>query len=623
MAKELITKNLGSGIVTVPSDAELIPQQAAQDSLGWISTDGQIELCRGRLLVGAEETATGFVKGQGWGYKADGTPVHFRKVNTKIQYYNTATSLWVDIITGLTASAEYTFSPYQSLAGTFIFATGLDGIYKIHTANPGSFSSMFDSTKNYKGKSIIVTSRMIMWDLANDTTGLRGSYIDAQNSTVYTTVAAEATGAATSGTLAFKGAGATRTCFGVTITITATGQVFTDNYLGVLTGSLGGTGTINYTTGAWTLTTSSAGTAAYQWENTNAKGVTDFSKSATRLAGEGFIIRQDEGGDAIQQVLVAPDNSLISLKKYSAYQLTIDATDLIFSNLVFRKNLGLLYWRSAVSTSKGIIFMDTANVDKPQLTILQKNITGDNLEPATLASQFDFSSYIWDACAMGTFGEFVVFSGRTSNSTINNKLFFYNVRKFTVDILPYGAKTITNSEGYLYIGDVLTDNVYNILSGFDDDEDIIMNYWISNDERYGSESLKKVKRLRFKGLITRDQSLQVWISYDGDTWQQVGTVLGNGTYVDFSNTYTIGSSGIGSAVIGGEQDTVEGNTYLAEIKVSGTKFRKRKIKLVAGGLGYVSVNMMDDFNVRFFQQKLPARYRSKQNVSVSGLLTNQ
>ena len=39
-------------------------------------------------------------------------------------------------------------------------------------------------------------------------------------------------------------------------------------------------------TGAYTLSASGVGTVNYQWEMTNNKGVTDFSKSATRLAGE-------------------------------------------------------------------------------------------------------------------------------------------------------------------------------------------------------------------------------------------------------------------------------------------------------------------------------------------------
>lgn len=37
---------LGQGIITIPSDTEKIPSYAAQDSLGWISTDGKIELMR-------------------------------------------------------------------------------------------------------------------------------------------------------------------------------------------------------------------------------------------------------------------------------------------------------------------------------------------------------------------------------------------------------------------------------------------------------------------------------------------------------------------------------------------------------------------------------------------------
>ena len=56
---------------------------------------------------------------------------------------------------------------------------------------------MYDSTKNFKGKSLIATGRMMMWDLPNDKTGIYGSYIDAQTSAVYTSVS-EATAAATS-----------------------------------------------------------------------------------------------------------------------------------------------------------------------------------------------------------------------------------------------------------------------------------------------------------------------------------------------------------------------------------------------------------------------------------------
>lgn len=624
MSKEKITKGLGLGIVTIPRDAELIPQQAAQDSLGWISRDGELELCKGKITVGAVETANGYVQGEGWGYTVTGTPIHFRKINTKIQYYNTATSLWVDIVTGLTSGKEYTFSPYQSLAGTFMYVTGFDGIYKICTANPGSYSSMYDSTKNYKGKSIITQSRMSMWDVKGSLTTHFLSYTDsAQDSTVYTAVSAEALADVATGTLAFKAGDAKRTCFNVRITDTSSGETFVDNYDGTMTGSLGSTGTINYTSGAYTISgQSGAGTVDYVWENSNVKGVTDFTFSGTRTALQGDVVRQDEGGDAILNI-VYHDGSYYSMKSNSVYKLTIASTGLSFENIQFRKNIGLPYWRSVVGTKKGIVFMDTSNLDKPQLTILQPNLQGDNLEPVTLANHFDFSDYVWDACAMDTFGEFIVFSGRTSASSINNKLFLYNLRRDTVDILPYQAKTITSNLGRLYIGDTITENVYEILSGFDDDGSTIENYWESNDEKYGTESLKKVKRLRFKGLITPDQILEINVSYDNEPYTLVGTIRGDGVYVDNSEIYTIGSQGIGTSVIGGESDTIDGAFFFAELKLACPKFRKRSIKMEATGIGYISLDMMDDFNIRTFAQKLPTKYRQKQNVSLDGTLSDQ
>lgn len=619
MAKEQPLRGIGIGVYTIPSDPEIIPKQAAQDSLGWISSDGKIELCRGRYLLGAEDTTSSYSQGEGWGYKSDGTAVHFRKTNTKIQYFNTSTNSWVDVVTGLTDGYEMTFAPYSSLAGTFVFATSRDGIYKIHTANPGSYSSMYDAAKNFKGKSIIVTSRMHMWGLENDKTGHYGSYVDEGN---YTTVSAEALSDVSSGTLAFKSAGATRTCFGVVLTVTTSGQVFTDDYNGNLIGDAGGTGTINYTTGAFTTDDTGAGTVDYQWEDSNDGGVTDFTYSGTRLAGQGFMFRQDEGGDAIESIEVL-DGKYYSIKSNSVYELNIGTDDTTASNIVFRRNIGVPYWRASVATGKGIIFMDTSNLEQPRLTIIQRNPIGDNLEPFTLAEHFDFSKYLWDECSMDTFGEYIVFSGKTKDSVTNNRLFLYNLSKNTIDILPYSAKVITQNDGVLYIGDTTTFNSYKVLSGWDDDDYTITNYWISNDELFGSEFLKKVKRLRLKGLITPEQKLEVYVSYDNSAFTLVGTILGNGGYVDTGSSYEIGSNGIGTTIIGGETDYTVGSFYLAELKLSTPKFRKRTIKLKATGIGYVSVDMIDDFDIRRFQQKLPSKYRLRQNVSLDGTLTDQ
>jgi len=72
------------------------------------------------------------------------------------------------------------------------------------------------------------------------------------------------------------------------------------------------------------------------------------------------------------------------VKSRSAYQLTIGSDDLTATNIVFRKDIGVPYWRASVTTGNGIIFMNTANLEKPQLTILTPNQLGDNLVPVNL-----------------------------------------------------------------------------------------------------------------------------------------------------------------------------------------------------------------------------------------------
>ena len=54
-------------------------------------------------------------------------------------------------------------------------------------------------------------------------------------------------------------------------------------------------------------------------------------------------------------------------------------------------------------------------------------------------------------------------------------------------------KTITSNSGHLYIGDTVTFNIYEILTGFDDENYPIENYWTSSDDRYETESLKRLK----------------------------------------------------------------------------------------------------------------------------------
>lgn len=612
-------------------DAEQIPTEAFADAKNWFCIDGRATLINGKTSIGAKGVA-GSVTGHIFGYKADGSKVHFRKIGTKIQYLNGST--WTDVITGLTEDADYSFPNYASIAGTFTYACGVDGIYKIHTANPGSYTAMYDASKNFQGKAIIDKGRMLMWDLKNDKTALRGSFIDTPTPTTVTNEVlgtGDGTTVTFTGTLAFKAGNAKSTCYDIAITTNPAGVTAQDDNLGAFIasgGTAGPTGTINYTTGAYSLTfpTAPAGgtqvLATYVHENTNEGGITDFTSSGTRLAGEGFRIPQDEGGDAILNVLIGT-GGYYSLKSQSAYLFSIDSTDTDISNNVFRKEIGLPTWRGAVSTSKGIIFMNTANPERPELTILQRNTTGDAVEPFALFQHFKFANYTYDDCTIDTYNRYILVACKSSGATQNDTILLCDQSNGTVDITNYSGRTFAKSDGVLYMGSSLDQSIYELYTGFDDDGFPINNYLIGKKEDWGTHSLKKYRKIRLRGKIQGDQSYEVYINYDGSAFQLVGTVLGSGSYVDVSAPQTIGSNMVGEEQIGGG-NLVTVYPYQLEIRLKKVpKFRTRQIKFVALGIGYVDVDSQIDLMIDTYENKLPSRYRIKQNVSLDGESVNQ
>lgn len=594
-----------------PSD--IIPDDAFSDGQGWLTIDGHFELLRGRARLGAD-AGVGQCDKVHFGYMANGTSRMFRKSGTKVQYYNG--SAWTDVITGLTAGVPIRFTNYASLAGTFVYIFSTDGIYKICTANPTSYVSLYDSARNFKGIAFIDKGRTILWGRKEDGTGLYGSWIDAQNSTTYTAVSAEALGNVATGTLAFKAGDAHRTCFAVQITDTSSGEVFTDDYNGVLTGSLGSTGTINYMTGAFTISgQSGAGTVNYQYENSNVKGVTDFTKSTPRLASEGFIFRQDIGGDATQTVIPL-DGTYYSIKKRSVYSLAIGTDDLTAVNEVFRANIGVPSQGAATATSKGIVLLDTANGEKPLMRIITRNLTGDNFDVTPLFSHFDFSKYVYDTLEMFTFGDYILLGCKSKDADANDTILVCDFINNTVDIAPYEALSFAQDLGVLYTGDSVSGNTYKTFNGFDDLGYVIENFVIGKSDNLGIDDLKKTKKMRFKGQISTGQSIKVYAAFDEDAYTLLGTISGDATYVDMENPNTIGLNLIGLDVVGGSDSQVA-YPYYCQLKVKTPKYAKRKMKYVAVGLGFASIEEVEDFDVWTYENKIPKRYRQKQNVSIN------
>ena len=596
-------------------DAENIPPESATSSKNFVSREYGLELVRGKEVVGDLTAGSGGVYGLHVGYTATGVPVLFRKISTKIQAL--VASTWTDVVTGLTADSSYTFTTIGNLAGDFVVASGVDGIYAMPTANPTSYRSMYDATKNQKGKMIFDAGRSIMWDVKKDRTGIYLSKID---TATYTTVTAENVGTG-NGTLktftdTLVQATGTRFIFGVSATDGT--ETFTDNLDGTLTGSAGGTGTINYTTGAISLTffasvtNAQAITCTYQYWDPNTGGFSDYRKSATRIAGEGVTYRQDLGGDAILNV-VPLEGSYFSFKSKSVYQLQLADTDLTATNKVFRTGLGIPNWRAVAPTSTGIVFINTANPDGARLEILTRNITGDSFDAQRIAPQFDWASYTYDNACVDVYGDFIVVACKDINTagTANDRVILVNLKlkPIAVDITLYNANCFAVDGNTFYVGDALSGNVYTLFTGFDDEDNNIEAEFISHKNLYGTETLKRVRKVRLRGTLGADQGFEVYASYDDSTFELIGTLSGRGSYVDAGTPETVGSHMVGSVGVGGDIDGTDVYSFLTELDVKSTKFRQMRWKFVPTGVGYMRISHLHAFDVLFYDQKLPKKYR--------------
>lgn len=556
-------KKFASGVHN-REDNEDTPKDSAKDSLNWVTIDGRLELARGKVTVGTEGVA-GSCPAIHIGYKSTGVAILWRKIATKIQYFNVTT--WVDVVTGLNPNDIYVFSNYSSLTGAWTFAGGPGGLFKFANANPNDYIQLYSSSDFFCGYPLIDKARMYLWGISKDQTSLYRSFIDVQRAgTSFTQISnenlASGNGSQTvfSGTLSFKSGNPKGNCGLVTIKcIDVGGEIFTDDKNGNLKGSVGGVGTINYITGAWSviflaipLNASNNIQAIYVWENSTSKGIADFTYSASRLAGEGDVIRQDEGGDAIQQLVIGIDGNYYSLKKQSAYQHKYTDDDKTFNNQVVRRNIGVLTRKSSVTTGRGVVFINTANPDRPQLTVLEKNPLGDDILATELIPHFSWEKFDYSDAFMETYGQFVIMSCRSQGSIVNDRTLVIDIVKNTVDITNYGMKSLSKDSGVLYGGSPHTQTVYKILNGFDDDGYVIQNNWDSKYETYGVRRLKKYRRLRYRGEIDPAQYVEVYADFDGAGYALIGTIRGDATYVNRSSPSSVGTTMIGDSAVGGD-----------------------------------------------------------------------
>ncbi len=182
-------------------------------------------------------------------------------------------------------------------------------------------------------------------------------------------------------------------------------------------------------------------------------------------------------------------------------------------------------------------------------------------------------------------------------NTYNSIMYLRNVYSKAWDKVGYRATCLADYVGSLIAGDSLSNNVFTLFSGFDDDGDTIENFWTDGDMDLGSDHLKKFNRLVINGLTQRDQNTEVYLSFDLGPFVKYYTIEGIGSYVNTGVNTSIGSQTMGSQTIGGGAE-VTANPFQVDIPVHSGKFKTVRIKFVATGYGAVQVNDYEYKDIR-------------------------
>lgn len=392
------------------------------------------------------------------------------------------------------------------------------------------------------------------------------------------------------------------------VSITDTVEQFIDDKNGHLVGSLGGVGTIDYISGLYSVTfhtapaNSQAITGSYQQEDSTVGGVADF----TGMGSD--IFRQDDGG-GIAEATWPYQGVEYCFHQLRSWLLTIDTTQTptAFDNQPYYEQIGVPSPLAVFPTGDGIVFLNNAIPTNPKVAILKIPPGSTNLTvvPTSLSDALDLSQYGIDECVAFRWSDwdFISLKGVTNGQTneYNSKTFIRNTTSGLWSLLGnYFINCMADYKGTLLGGSSIGSNVMQLLFGFSDNNTKIPNY---NNQAFTNlqlEGLKQSGYLNLSGLIQSGQNLDVFISIDLGEYVKVGTIMGNGNYVNSSQVIPIGTQGIGIGVVGGgfDEAPIFASPYEIDIPIYYPFFEYISWAVQATGNGYVSVDRQEWKDIR-------------------------
>ena len=410
---------------------------------------------------------------------------------------------------------------------------------------------------------------------------------------------------------------------------------FIDDKSGNLTGQDGGTGTINYATGAFSVNFSVAvisGAKVYgQYFREDSSrvtgsgdaygGITNFDYSVPRTIGQGLAFRQDDAGGKLQTVLSFGGGEYC-FHQYKTWLVIIGSPDDTegTSNKIYRDGVGIEYFKGAFATGNGIIYLDSLGED-PAIRRLDYGRFLDQVVPQSISEDLNLNSYGFNFGVVFEWGDYYCVALRRITSISNDRLLMYHKTWKSWEIHSFSISDLDVLSGALVGGDSGSNNIFKLFSGLTDEDSNIENFYITNADDLDKPGVKRTNIMRIAGNIGVDQKMKVSYSLDNEPFTEILSPEGdelihgdNTEYVDLSARKIIGNTTLGEEVIGGgqaEEDAIFASPYELQFRVGTAKFERIRLKFEATEIGYLSVSEYGFVDNRDKGMKLPTKYISQ------------
>ena len=228
--------------------------------------------------------------------------------------------------------------------------------------------------------------------------------------------------------------------------------------------------------------------------------------------------------------------------------------------------------------------------------------------PTPISDALDLSIHAFDYAVAFRWGDFEIICCQNYTNAVadsyNSTMYVRNILSGAWDRLDYMATCLDEHEGTLISGDPLSNNLFTLFSGFDDDGSIIENHRELAPSNLGTENMKRCHRMVVRGLIQNTQRLRVSIKLDDGPYVTAKIIEGDESYVDHGINTSIGSYTIGSKSIGGGGEATA-HPFQLDFPIHTDKFQYIQVKVEALDIGYVEVDSILFKDIRSKGRKSP------------------